>query len=159
MSSRSWIRPAIWAAVLFGGAALLVPPAQAGTYTVRSCFPDGINHTWSGARNNLFADAYVQCPHEMGARNVKIGFPAPGYMEKSRVSVRRREHDGYKQSEWTNSWGRTVLLTTCTQQPVRGRLGRPLFVWTSPLAAAVATLFDSCKGCLTGSRAGGDCFR
>ena len=85
MSRRLLIRLATCAAVLASGMAAQAPPALAGAYQVRSCFPDGIAGIWQRSRNGGLADAYVECPegtnnnHGLYARNVLSSTPAPGY--------------------------------------------------------------------------------
>jgi hypothetical protein len=85
MSRRRLIQFAACAVVLCSPLAAQPLLAQAGTYQVRSCFPDGIDTVWNSFRNNGFAAAYKQCPQGVNgsrgliARNVLTQTPAPGF--------------------------------------------------------------------------------
>ena len=85
MTTRRLIRLAACALMLCGSTAAWPPAAHAGTYQVRSCFPDGIDRVWSQYANNGFATAYKQCPQGISgsrgliARNVLTSTPAPGF--------------------------------------------------------------------------------
>src|SRR5215204_1171235 len=78
MTRRTCTSLALSVATLLASAAAFPAPADAGTYFVRSCFPDGIEQVWH-PEYSINATAYKSCPEGIHARNVIGATPAGGF--------------------------------------------------------------------------------